>query len=314
MNIKHKDDEFILVTDQNFNEQVYLASNRDVAHAVKEGHIESGKMHFEQFGRQEKRRMNAANLSNNLLKNLFINCFHRIYSLMNTYNKSNEKDTHYIKRNQIVQEYITGVGIEIGALHNPIFIPPTATIRYVDKFSREQLRQHYPELANKPLVDVDVITDGEALESIEDRSQDFVVANHFLEHCQNPLLAIENMFRVLKQSGILYIALPDKRYSFDIARPITPYEHLVQDYTQGSEISRNEHFKEWVKLVNHVTDEYEIRRQVEDLIRMDYSIHFHVWTQNEMIELVLHLKKQFKFEVELIYRNINEMIFVLRKS
>lgn len=260
-----------------------------------------------------------------LSKNLFTNYFHRICSLVEKIKYSSwnhpaqgnicsRDKSHNIKRNHIVQEYIIGAGIEIGALHDPILIPQTATVQYVDKFSREQLRQHYPELADMPLVDVDIIANGETLESIEDRSQDFIVANHFLEHCQNPLLAIENMFRVLKQSGILYIALPDKRYSFDIARPITPYEHLVQDYIQGGEISRNEHLEEWVKLVNHVTDEHEIRRQIEDLIRTDYSIHFHVWTQSEMIELILHLKKQFEFEVELICRNINEMIFVLRKS
>src|SRR5579859_2877975 len=45
-----------LVTPENFDERTYLASNSDVAAAVKRGHIESGRKHFEIFGAKEKRR------------------------------------------------------------------------------------------------------------------------------------------------------------------------------------------------------------------------------------------------------------------
>ena len=226
---------------------------------------------------------------------------------------SSDTEDFFQKRNRIVQEYIRGIGIEIGALHNPVPIPANVTVKYVDRLSVESLRHQYPELKNLPLVDVDIIANGETLDSIEENSQDFVVANHFLEHCQNPLLAIKNMFRVLKKNGILYMAIPDKRYSFDITRPITSYQHLVEDYTRGSEISKKEHFEEWVKLVCNVTDNYEVTRQVNELMRTDYSIHFHVWTQVEMIELVLNIKKKLEFEVELICRNIGEVIFVLER-
>ena len=45
------------VTDNNFNEKDYLRSNPDIAQAVREGVIESGKMHFEKYGRNEGRKM-----------------------------------------------------------------------------------------------------------------------------------------------------------------------------------------------------------------------------------------------------------------
>ena len=35
--------------------------------------------------------------------------------------------------------------------------------------------------------------DGERLATIADATQDFVIANHFLEHCQDPLGALGNM-------------------------------------------------------------------------------------------------------------------------
>lgn len=102
---------------------------------------------------------------------------------------SSDTEDFFQKRNRIVQEYIRGIGIEIGALHNPVPIPKNITVKYVDRLSVESLRHQYPELKNLPLVDVDIIANGETLDSIEESSQDFVVANHFLEHCQNPLLA-----------------------------------------------------------------------------------------------------------------------------
>lgn len=216
-------------------------------------------------------------------------------------------------RYRILKQYIkTGVGIEIGALQNPMKVKKGVHVKYVDRLSVGELRMQYPELSKYKLIEVDVVAEGETLEPFESSSQDFVIANHFLEHCQNPILAIDNMLRILKPRGILYMAIPDKRYSFDIDRPVTPYEHLMRDYTEGPEVSRRQHFEEWVSLVNKVTNDIEVEKQIGNLMKINYSIHFHVWTQSEMIELIL--KQKTKYEIELICRNVGEMIFVLIKS
>lgn len=47
----------VIVTDGNFDEKAYLQSNPDVARAVKENRISSGKEHFTMFGRNEGRTM-----------------------------------------------------------------------------------------------------------------------------------------------------------------------------------------------------------------------------------------------------------------
>jgi predicted SAM-dependent methyltransferase len=284
-----------LVTDDNFDEQAYLAANPDVAQAVQEGKIRSGREHFELFGRKEGRKI-------------------RVKFLVPKEKVSDEDHRIFGGRNDIIKLYLKmGNGIEIGALHNPVQVPSGVNVRYVDRLNVDELRQQYPELNTKPPVRIDILADGERLETIEDTSQDFVIANHFLEHCQNPILAIENMLRVVKSSGILFLALPDKRYTFDIDRPFTPYEHLVKDYVADSEMSQREHFEDWARLVNKLTDPLEIEKQVANLMNINYSIHFHVWTQTEMIELLLELKRKLAFEVELIYRNGPEMVIVLRK-
>jgi SAM-dependent methyltransferase len=218
-------------------------------------------------------------------------------------------------RARIANRYLSGEGIEIGALHNPLPVPPSARIRYVDRVSVSELRAQYPELEHEPLVNVDIIDDGERLATISDSSFDFVVANHFLEHTQNPLGTLLNAFRVLRPGGILYLAVPDKRHTFDRDRPVTPLDHVLRDFHEGPQVSRRDHFEEWARLVERVADD-EVPRRAEQLMDRDYSIHYHVWTQREMLELLTTLRARIHvhFDVELVKQNKYEVVFVLRKG
>jgi SAM-dependent methyltransferase len=219
-------------------------------------------------------------------------------------------------RSYLSSLYLSGQGIEIGALHNPLKVPPKAHVSYVDRLPISELRSHYPELEELPLVDVDVIDDGERLDSFHEGSQDFVIANHFLEHCEDPIGAMENMLRVLKVGGFLYLALPDKRYTFDKDRPVTLFEHLLRDHREGPEWSRRQHYEEYISLVDKVTDEEECQRALERHLSIRYSIHFHVWTLNEMIELMMKLGSvvRYGYEIEAMHRNHGEVIFILCRS
>lgn len=217
-------------------------------------------------------------------------------------------------RDRVAQQYISGDGIEVGALHGPLPVPPTAKVRYLDRLPVSELRIHYPELAQHQLVDVDIIDDGETLCSIADCSLDFVIANHTIEHCQNPIGTIEQNLRVLKSGGVLYMAVPDKRYTFDCDRPLTPLDHLIGDYTDGPEWSKKGHYEEWVKLVQKAPKN-EVEERVQYLLGIDYSIHFHVWEQKSFIELLLYCQQKLNlpFDLELIQKNEGEFICILRK-
>ncbi len=219
-----------------------------------------------------------------------------------------------LDREFVADTFIRGHGIEIGALHMPLRVPRSAKVMYVDRFTVEDLRKHYPELNDKSLVNVDIVADGERLETISNESQDFVIANHFIEHCQNPIGALLNMFRVLKCGGVLYLAIPDKRNSFDADRPVTTIEHLMRDYQEGPAWSRRQHFEEWTRLVNKVQDDEAAEREIALNMGIDYSIHYHVWTQADMLELLVTLRKLASFEMELCLKNGPEVIFILRKN
>lgn len=228
---------------------------------------------------------------------------------------SKRKPRAQLSRELIAETYLRGEGIEIGALHNPLKVPASANIKYVDRLGVPQLREQYPELNDKELVEVDILDDGERLSTIPDSSQDFVIANHFVEHCQDPIGAVLAMFRVLKPDGILYLAIPDKRCCFDSDRPVTPVDHLIRDHVEGPEWSRGQHFEEWVRLVNKISDENEAQEKIAELSGKNYSIHFHAWTPFEMLEFFVTLRKMTPFEIDLcLHHDGVEVIFILRNS
>lgn len=220
-----------------------------------------------------------------------------------------------VDRTFLATQYLRGDGIEIGALHLPLRLPSSARVKYVDRMTTTILRQHYPELASFNLVDVDIVCDGESLTEIDDASQDFCIANHFLEHAQNPLQTLRSWFRVLKPNGLLFMALPDKRYTFDADRPVTPIEHILRDYEQGPAWSKHAHFEEWVRWVEKAKPE-DTAKRIEQLLAEDYSIHFHVWTQTEMLALLRAAQTHagLRFDIELFLKRRDECVFILRKN
>lgn len=213
----------------------------------------------------------------------------------------------------LASAYLHGSGLEIGALMDPLRVPPGTRVSYVDRFAIADLIVQYPELKSKPLVPVDIICDGEKLDGVSDQSQDFVIARHFLEHCQDPIGTLKQFFRVLKPEGVIYLSVPDKRYTFDQCRQVTSLAHLLDDHRLGPERNRRAHFEEYAHAVYHPATEEELQQRTDELLRLDYSIHYHVWTQHEFLELLTALQPEIGFEIESFCKNNREIVCVLRK-
>jgi hypothetical protein len=123
------------------------------------------------------------------------------------------------------------------------------------------------------------------------------------------------VLRVLKPGSILYLAVPDKRYTFDKDRPVTDLDHLFKDHKEGPAWSYRQHVEEWVKLVDKVKDEGLAAENVKKCSDKCYSIHYHVWTQSKILELLSAMTKMgFDFDVEIFLKRKNEMVIVLRKN
>jgi len=215
----------------------------------------------------------------------------------------------------LANKFLVGKGIEIGALQRPLPVPPRCSVSYVDRMSYDDLIRHYPELRGLPIQQPDVLDDGETLQTFGNASQDFVIGNHLLEHCRDPIRTIQNFLRVLRQGGILYMAVPDKRYTFDITRPVTRYETLRQTYVSGQRSNIDGLYREWAEHVMHFQGQ-AAEQFARDLHERDYSIHYNVWTLPDLMLFLLSAKGDFsmRFDIASVVAAENEIITVLQRT
>lgn len=218
------------------------------------------------------------------------------------------------KRQKIASQYLNGQGLEIGALHNPLPLPQNTQAIYIDRMSAADLRKHYPELSQLSLIEPDIIDHGETLQSIKNLSQDFIIANHFIEHCEDPIGTIATHLQKLKTGGHLFYALPDRSLTFvDYQRQLTTFDHLKEDYFKGVELSRSAHYLSWAKESLRSSNP---QKKATELMGQKYSIHFHVWNKKSFFEFCQQLQKLLNnsFSIRHLEQNLDEFIAILKKE
>jgi predicted SAM-dependent methyltransferase len=215
------------------------------------------------------------------------------------------------QRYRLARKHLRGIGIEIGALDRPLTLPAGARAYYLDRMLPRHLRDHYPELNGRPFF-VSLVSDGERMDAIRDDSLDFVIANHVMEHCEDPVATLRTFAEKLKSGGTVFMAIPDMRRTFDRTRRETPLEHVMQDHADGPHHSRAEHFREWAEHVEGKSGS-EIHSRAQELLEQEYSIHYHCWTRAGFEESLAHVKDLLPLTLIDVKSWRNENIFVLRR-
>jgi predicted SAM-dependent methyltransferase len=220
-------------------------------------------------------------------------------------------------REDLARRYLTGSGIEIGALTFPLRKPRGVQTRFVDYLSREDLVRAYGAnlaaagLDPDSIPEVNVVDDAQRLARFDDESVDFVVANHVLEHLEDPVGALRQLLRVIRSRGILYLTLPDARYTFDASRARTTVQHLLHDHAEGPLASRLEHYEEWARFNEALPDD-RVADRVAQFTREGEHHHFHVWQLEDFLELLRAL--ELPCELQLAQATQPEFAVILRKT
>jgi SAM-dependent methyltransferase len=76
------------------------------------------------------------------------------------------------------------------------------------------------------------IADATDLSEIATARYDFLLSSNCLEHVANPIKALTEWKRLIKDDGVLILVLPNKESNFDHRRPFTKFEHLEEDFTR----------------------------------------------------------------------------------
>ena len=131
-----------------------------------------------------------------------------------------------------------GFGLEIGPSHNPL-LPKSEgfQVETLDHMTQEQLKQKYSNIKNvdvSKIEYVDYVSDGSSMLNLINKKHcyNYIVASHVIEHITDPLRFFLDCEALLKEDGVLALAIPDKRFIFDVTRPLTTTGDILQAHLE----------------------------------------------------------------------------------
>ncbi len=214
-------------------------------------------------------------------------------------------------------DFSLGRGLEIGPLHNTAVPQEHADVRYLDVFDRDQLVANYaddPGVPTDAIPDIDyVLSAGGRVRSIPEtigdvERFDWVMASHVIEHVPDVIGWLEDIATIVVDGGALVLAVPDRRYCFDLHRPGTtvgqmlqahelretvPSVRAVYDYKRGHASVRAPMV--WAnKLVGYENRIFalDLVRSLVERARQGEYIDSHVWlfTPGTLLEQIIELR------------------------
>jgi len=133
---------------------------------------------------------------------------------------------------------LSGIGLEIGAGFSPL-VPKSSgrRIETLDHASAAEVREKYRNDANVDVTrieEVDYVTDGRPIAEVVDRRgyYDYIIASHVIEHTTDMLGFLKDCQALLKEDGVLVLAVPDKRRCFDVFQPLTSTGMTLQAHLE----------------------------------------------------------------------------------
>jgi len=120
-------------------------------------------------------------------------------------------------------------GLEIGAYDLPFVEPGEGSCEFADFRSVEELRELTRDLSGHSVeFTVPVKYDLRAgYDQIENR-YDWIAAAHVIEHIPDLIDWLNALASKLKENGILFFVIPDKRYTYDFHRRNTNLSDLIE--------------------------------------------------------------------------------------
>jgi SAM-dependent methyltransferase len=210
----------------------------------------------------------------------------------------------------LINKYCIGSGLEIGAGKSPYCNP--ATTKFLDKFTDNKDGTPNP----------DIVSDASVI-PVESATFDYVFSSHVLEHMQNTIATLKEWLRVIKDGGILFLLLPHGDRTFDKFREKTTLEHHLNDYKNLTEEFDNSHNDEiksgWSKNINFEQDVINYQNEWgADIWDFEFRhkngvIHYHVWTQDEIIKLLQYLGLKILYVSEIAEERPDTFIVVAKK-
>jgi SAM-dependent methyltransferase len=134
---------------------------------------------------------------------------------------------------------------------------------------------------------------------VKSNAVDFVCNSHVLEHTPNPGLAVEEWLRVVKPGGLIYMIIPDMRFSYDRARVLTQPVYMVERFLRREITFRRDEFQELVYLSGKGEFPERSEAVVDAQVAAEWMGHMHTFTGPSALEFFCLLRPYLGFDVVL---------------
>ena len=121
-------------------------------------------------------------------------------------------------------------GLEIGPLHNPLVRKSDGAVLYIDHADTDFIKRATsdPNIDNNQIVDIDIIWGDRPLKELIPQPADYAVASHVIEHVPDVIGWLLDLHGALKADGLIGLAIPDRRFTFDLRRPESTIGEMVE--------------------------------------------------------------------------------------
>jgi SAM-dependent methyltransferase len=148
---------------------------------------------------------------------------------------------------------------------------------------------------------------------------DYLLSSHCLEHCPNTIKVLREWIRVLRSNGYLFLVLPHGERTFDRGRELTTLSHHIEDFDRNVSFEDMTHWPEFEKFsipqYNHawIAEGTRPDGTIDPLWCVNHgAVHYHVWTQHEMSELLRYLGLSIAAIVECLPERLDSFAIVGR--
>jgi ubiquinone/menaquinone biosynthesis C-methylase UbiE len=206
---------------------------------------------------------------------------------------------------KLAHKYLDGlIGLEIGgSIHNPFGLN-TKNIDYTDS-SKTVFKEEENEMCGESLP-VDIVAQGDSI-PVPDESYDFIVSSHVLEHFPDPIRALKEWQRIVKEGGYIFIIIPHKERTFDRNKSRTKPEELIKRHETGKypePSSRSKHYSYWITedFIDFV-ENINLKWQVVDFLDTDDKVGNGFTVVIKKGESDAEIEKEIKSRVEELKKN-----------
>jgi predicted SAM-dependent methyltransferase len=140
-----------------------------------------------------------------------------------------------MNRMEILRSFfkVSDFGLEIGPSYNPVAPKSQGyNVETLDYLCATDLKKKYkiqPNIDTSLIEEVDYITDGYNITSvIKNKYYDYIVASHVIEHVPDFIGFLTDCESLLRKDGVLILAVPDKRFCFDVFQSLTSTGEVLQ--------------------------------------------------------------------------------------